>query len=374
MTSTVLMLGGPVSAEHPSMNRYAQELFNAVGRASTTYEITLEQPTETRYLSRLCDHSHARRIDSAWSRYVAYPRSLRGRAAGAFHILDHGYAQLIRSLDPERTVVTCHDVIPLLASEHVIPLDVPATVARTFKLRMTQLAQARVVIAISAATRATLEKYTGVPSDRIVVIPYGLNPTFARLEHARRSRRASAGLDNETKVVLQVVTKGRYKNTPALLRAFAQLRSRVPDATLVRIGATLYPDEAELAHKLGISSSIRQVGMVCDDRILAEWYSAGDVLVFPSLWEGFGWPPLESMACGTPVVASNIPAISEVVGDAGVLVSSEDPSEMAHAVERVLMDPAWSCSLRRKGLERAGHFTWANAAAQTLNVYKSVLG
>jgi glycosyltransferase involved in cell wall biosynthesis len=374
MTSTVLMLGGPVSAEHPSMNRYAQELFHAVGRANTTYDITLEQPTETRYLSRLFDHSHARRIDSAWSRYVAYPRSLRGRAAGAFHILDHGYAQLIRSLDPERTVVTCHDVIPLLASEHVIPLDVPATVARTFKLRMTQLAQARVVIAISAATRATLEKYTGVPSDRIVVIPYGLNPTFARLEHARRSRRTSAGLDNETRVVLQVATKGRYKNTPALLKALAQLQSRVADATLVRIGAPLYPDEAELAHKLGISSSIRQIGMVCDDRILAEWYSASDVLVFPSLWEGFGWPPLESMACGTPVVASNIPAISEVVGDAGVLVSSEDPSEMAHAVERVLMDPAWSCSLRRKGLERAGHFTWANAGAQTLNVYKSVLG
>jgi glycosyltransferase involved in cell wall biosynthesis len=356
------------------MNRYAKELFDAVGRANTTYDITLEQPTEKRYLSRLCDHLHARRVDSAWSRYVTYPRSIRGRAAGAFHILDHGYAQLIRSLDPERTVVTCHDVIPLLASERVIPVDVPAMVARTFKMRMTQLAKARAVIAISAATRATLERYTEVPSDRIVVIPYGVNPAFARLECARRPRRASAGLDDEARVVLQVATKGRYKNTPALLRTFARLRARVADVTLVRIGAALHPDEAELADKLGISGCIRQIGMVRDDRILAEWYSAADVLVFPSLWEGFGWPPLESMACGTPVVASNIPAISEVVGDAGVLVSSEDPSEMAHAVERVLMDPAWNCSLRKKGLERAGHFTWANTAAQTLNVYESLLG
>jgi glycosyltransferase involved in cell wall biosynthesis len=181
-------------------------------------------------------------------------------------------------------------------------------------------------------------------------------------------------VDDEARVVLQVATKGRYKNTPALLKAFAQLRSRIAGVRLVRIGAPLYPDETELADKLGISASMRHVGMVCDDRTLAEWYSAADVLVFPSLWEGFGWPPLESMACGTPVVASNIPAISEVVGDAGVLVSSEDPSEMAHAVERVLMDPAWSCSLRRKGLERAGHFTWANTAVQTLSVYKSVLG
>jgi len=374
MTSTILMLGGHVSAEHPSMNRYARELFDAVGRANTTYDITLEQPPATRYLSRLCDHSHARRIDSAWSRYVTYPRSMRGRAAGAFHILDHGYAQLIRSLDPERTVVTCHDIIPLLASERIIPLDVPATVARTFKARMTQLAEARVVIAISAATRATLERYTQVPSERIVVIPYGVNPAFTRLEHARRSRRESAGVDDRARVVLQVATKGRYKNTPALLRAFAQLQGRVADVTLVRLGAPLHSDEAELAHKLGIATSIRHVGMIRGDRILAEWYSAADVLAFPSLWEGFGWPPLESMACGTPVVASNIPAISEVVGDAGVLVSPEDPSEMAHALERVLMDAAWNCSLRKKGLERAGHFTWANTAVHTLAVYKSVLG
>jgi glycosyltransferase involved in cell wall biosynthesis len=373
MTPTVLMLGGPVSAEHPSMNRYAQELFLAVGRADTSYEITLEQPAEGRYLSRFCNHSHARRIDSAWSRYVAYPRLIRGRAAGAFHILDHGYAQLIRSLDRDRTVVTCHDVIPLLASERVIPVDVPATVARTFKLRMMQLAKARVVIAISDATRATLERFTPVHGNRIVVIPYGINPTFTPLEHTTGPRRASAGVDDESKVVLQVATKGRYKNTPALLKAFAHLRARVADVTLVRIGPPLYPDEAELAHKLGIRGSIKQVGMVRNDRILAEWYSAADVLVFPSLWEGFGWPPLESMACGTPVVASNIPAISEVVGDAGVLVSSEDPSEMAHAVERVLTDAAFSDSLRKKGRERAAHFTWAKTAAQTLAVYQSLL-
>jgi glycosyltransferase involved in cell wall biosynthesis len=238
---------------------------------------------------------------------------------------------------------------------------------------MTQLARARVVIAISDATRATLERYTPVHANRIVVIPCGINPTFTPLKHATGLRRASASVDDKSKVVLQVATKGRYKNTPALLKAFAQLRARVANVTLVRIGSPLHPDEAELAHKLGICASIKQLGTVRSDRILAEWYSAADVLVFPSLWEGFGWPPLESMACGTPVVASNIPAISEVVGDAGVLVSSEDPSEMAHAVECVLTDAAFSDSLRKKGLERAAHFTWAKAAAQTLAVYQSLL-
>jgi glycosyltransferase involved in cell wall biosynthesis len=180
-------------------------------------------------------------------------------------------------------------------------------------------------------------------------------------------------VDHASKVVLQVATKGRYKNTPALLTAFAQLRARISDATLVRIGAPFYPDESALAEKLGIAAAIRHVGAVSDDRVLAEWYSAADVLAFPSLWEGFGWPPLESMACGTPVVASEIPAIREVVGDAGVLVSPDDPSAMAAAVERVLNDASWSRSLRSKGLERAARFTWANAAARTLAVYESLV-
>ena len=168
MTSTVLMLGGPASGRATEHESRAQELFAAVGRASTTHEITLEQPTETR-TCRDCAITRTRAASTAPGRAMSRTRARCVGAAGAFHILDHGHAQLIRSLDPERTVVTCHDVIPLLASEHVIPLDVPAT--RTFKLRMTQLAQARVVIAISAATRATLERYTEVPSDRIVVIP-----------------------------------------------------------------------------------------------------------------------------------------------------------------------------------------------------------
>jgi glycosyltransferase involved in cell wall biosynthesis len=375
-TSRVLMLAGPFSSEHPSMNRYAQELFLALGRTpdgSHSHVITLEQPVERRGMSSIVDHPQTRRIDSAWSRYVAYPRSIRKRTASVFHILDHGYAQLIRSIDPDRTVITCHDVIPLLAAQRVIPVEVPATVARTFRLRMTHLATARVVIAISEATRETLERYTSVPASRIVVIPYGVNATFTPMTRTRVPLRASAGVKETSKIVLQVATKGRYKNTPVLLQAFAQLRSRVADVTLVRIGAPLHPDESVLAERLGIRDSIRCIGAVSDDRTLAEWYSAADVLVFPSLWEGFGWPPLESMACGTPVVASNIPAIREVVSDAGILVSPDDASAVAAATERVLTDHALSQSLRLKGFERATRFTWANAAARTLAVYDSLL-
>lgn len=356
------------------MTRYARELFAALTPLTTAGRVSLEQPTERQYLSGLWDRPQTRRVDSAWSRYVAYPRSLSRRRAGAFHILDHGYSQLIRSLDPARTIVTCHDLIPLLAAEGVIPIDVPSIVAKTFKLRLEYLSQARTVIAVSHATKTTLERYTSVRPDRIVVVPQGVNPTFRPAADKVEARRRSADLAHASAVMLQVASAGsRYKNTSALLRAFAELRSRLPGVVLVRIGAPLLQDESALANALGICEAIVHPTSVNDDRALAEWYNAADVLVFPSIWEGFGWPPLEAMACGTPVVASNTPAVAEVVSDAGVLVPPDDPSAIADATEHVLTDQAFAASLRQKGLARATQFTWAHTAAQTLAVYDNVI-
>ena len=373
LDTSVLLLPGVASDDSRSMPRYARELFAALSNLSDSGRITIERPVQRRYLSSLSDRPQARRIDSAWARYVAYPRSLRGREAGVFHILDHGYAQLIRSLDPDRTVVTCHDLIPLLAAEGVIPIEVPPIVVRTFRMRIAHLERARTVIAVSNATKATLERYTSVRSDRIVVIPQGVNPTFRVEANRTTTPRASAGLADASAVVLQVASGGRYKNTAVLLHAFAQLRSRLTGVALVRIGAPFYPDETELARTLGISDAIRHPTPIDDDRGLAEWYNAADVLVFPSSWEGFGWPPLEAMACGTPVVASDIPAVAEVVGDAGVLVPPDDPPAVARATEQVLTDTALADSLRQKGLARARQFTWERTALRTLAVYDEVL-
>ena len=373
LDTSVLLLPGVASDDSPSMTRYARELFDALSDLSENGRIMIERPVQRQHLSRVWNGPQARRVDSAWSRYIAYPRSLRRREAGVFHILDHGYAQLIRSLDPDRTVVTCHDLIPLLAAEGAIPIHVPPMVARTFRLRVAHLARARKVITISEATKATLERYTSVRSDRIVVIPYGVNSTFRYEANRTTTLRAAAGLAEASAVVLQVASIGRYKNTTVLLHAFAQLRSRLEGVVLVRIGAPFYPDEAELARTLGIGDAIKHLARIDDDRVLAEWYNAADVLVFPSSWEGFGWPPLEAMACGTPVVASDIPAVSEVVGDAGVLVPSGDPSAVAGATEQVLTDTALATSLRQRGLERARQFTWEQTAVRTLAVYDDVL-
>lgn len=356
------------------MKRYAEELYGALRAYSGSGpSVAMERPPDRRYISRIVDGPRSRRLDRAWCRWVAYPRSLKGRAARVFHVLDHGYAHLIRSIDPDRTIITCHDLIPLLAAAGAIPLEQSARVARTFRLKVACLERARMILAVSIATKSSLERFTAVRSERIVVVPNGVKRMFRFMTGARAARRAAVGLDDTSYVVLQVAAAGRYKNTTALLHALAQLRTRVSDFVLVRIGVPLYADEADLARRLGVAGHLRYLGHVETDELLAEWYNAADVLVFPSLWEGFGWPPLEAMACGTPVVAFDIPAVAEVVGPTGLLVPPGDIRALAAATERVLTDRAAAAELRERGFQRAAQFTWASTAARTAAVYATLL-
>jgi glycosyltransferase involved in cell wall biosynthesis len=175
--------------------------------------------------------------------------------------------------------------------------------------------------------------------------------------------------------VLSVGSLEPGKNRERLLQAFARLRARGLAHTLVVAGqrAWRYEGEQPLAQRLGLADSVRFLGHV-PQADLPALYSAADLFAFPSLYEGFGLPALEAMACGTPVVASNVSAVPEVVGDAALQVSPLDVGALADAMERLLRDERLRADLRERGLKRAAEFSWEKAARRTAEVYEWAAG
>lgn len=358
------------------MRRYARELARGMAEVAGPPEIQIVPvaPSRPRFFSRLSSHPSCRRIDAALGRYAVYPVRAAFHAGTVFHVLDHGYAQVGRFLPPERLVVTCHDLIPLLASLGLIPVKVPASVRVSFRYRLKCMARAAKIITDSDATRRTLIEHTPICPERVEVIHLGLSRDFKPITDtsAVRCIRAKHGLPTDVKIVLQVASKGRYKNTEAVLRAVAAVKARSLPAILVRVGEPFHDEERRLCESLGLTPFVRQLGRLADDRSLAEIYASADVLAFPSHWEGFGWPPLEAMACGLPVVASNTPAVAEIVGRAGLLVAPTDYAGLASAMAQILTDHETRAELIAKGLARAAMFDWRECARRTLRVYSEV--
>jgi len=181
--------------------------------------------------------------------------------------------------------------------------------------------------------------------------------------------------DLPRRFVLAVGNLQPRKNLDRLLGAYARLHDRgvVPHG-LVLVGQRWYKGEAvaERIRELGIEKDVRLTGYVSDEELVA-LYNLADIFVYPSLYEGFGLPVLEAMACGTPVVTSNTTSLPEVAGDAAVLVDPRSESEIMNAIERVACDPDYRRELRRRGLAQAAKFSWRRVAEQTAEVYRSVV-
>lgn len=360
-----------------SMQRYASELLPAMLRvAGDRWQIREFVCHQPRIATRLVRGGYGKHLDSAVTRYAIYPWQASKTRGDIFHILDHGYAQLLWRLDPRRTVVTCHDLIPLLAKSGVITMPIAQSVIWTFRLRLWFMARAACVIADSESTGRDVLRFSKVSPDRVVVISPGVSHVFCPAEdpEAVRATRCSLGIPEGEMCILHVGSRGRYKNTPALIRALHLLNfSMGLSVWLLRTGADFYPDEQELINRLGLKNRLVHLGVVPSDEILAGLYRSADVFVFPSLWEGFGWPPLEAMACGIPVVASNAASLPEVIGDAGLMVDPCDYEGLAQAIAQVLTNEELRKVLITGGLKRAQQFSWERTAKRTLEVYDRVL-
>jgi glycosyltransferase involved in cell wall biosynthesis len=233
------------------------------------------------------------------------------------------------------------------------------------------------VITASEAARCDLQTTFGVPRAKLTAIPLGVDDRFRpQPEPAVESLRQRYSLP--TPYVLYLGSNKPHKNIGALIDAWASLvRNRsVPvsgdPACLVIAGHAdpRYTLARKRALEHGVASTVRFLPDIADDDLPA-LLSGALCFVFPSLHEGFGLPPLEAMACGTPVIASNRTSLPEVVGEAGLLVDPE-PAALAAAIARLVVDSDLRSTLHRRGLERAAGFSWERTATETLQVYRQV--
>ncbi|MGD1001838.1 MAG: glycosyltransferase family 1 protein [Candidatus Brocadiia bacterium] len=266
-----------------------------------------------------------------------------------------------------RRVITIYDLIPLLCRHH-LRRSWKARLAVLWKawLRM-QCRRADAVITVSRSSAEDIIEHLGVPAEKVHVIYGGVHVGNDRTD---RSPVEAAG----GPYVLYVGRCDPYKNLCRLVEAFARVRQTRPALRLIVAGPRdpRYPEAEDAARRFGLDGAARFTGQIGDDELRA-LYRGASLLVMPSLFEGFGYPPLEAMGLGVPVVASNVAALPEVCGDAALLVDPLDSPALAAAMERVLSDAPLAETLRRRGLSQAARFTTSAQAAQTLALCERLL-
>jgi glycosyltransferase involved in cell wall biosynthesis len=355
--------------QQPSMRLYAERLGEALRRRKV--QVTRVRPPGV-VPKAWRDRSGAwKKVDGYLGRFAVYPRVVRTLDVDVTHVVDHGQGYLVANLDARRTVVTCHDVILLaLAAGRIGAARVPPIALQLFRLSVEIMKRAAVVVADSTQTKRDLVRFVGIDPERVTVVFPGLNQLFAPDEARGLALRRRYGLGSGA--VLLQVGGIFYKNLPGILRVLGRLRKGGLDVRLARVGPALGGSDRALAEQLGLADSVLELGMMADADLPA-LYNAVDLLLFPSLYEGFGWPPLEAMASGTPVVCSRAGSLDEVVGDAALTADPEDVEALAWHAASVLTDSGLKTALIERGLAHAAGFNWDRTAERMVGVYRDVM-
>ncbi|HYW87216.1 MAG TPA: glycosyltransferase family 1 protein, partial [Chloroflexota bacterium] len=275
---------------------------------------------------------------------------------------------------PWPTVVTVHDVI-----QFVLPEYAWRKISRLyFGMVSVAARRAQAVITVSECSKRDIMKIIGLPAERIHVIGNAVDPSFYPVRDAWLLANTRERYGIASRFLLYFGGFDMRKNVPRIIEAYGRLpESLRREYQLViagryqHLGHPLYPDPRETVRRLGLDGSVIFTGQI-REQDKAPLYSAATVYMFPSLYEGFGMTVLEAMACGTPVLTSNVSALPEVVGDAGALVDPYSTDAISHTLAELLESQSTRDELSRRGLERARYFTWPQVAEQTVRVYREI--
>jgi len=306
----------------------------------------------------------------SFAEHVSIPMKLRKLGVDLFHSPHYVLPLLCRT----PAVVTIHDCIHLLFPQY---LTSPARVYARFMLG-NAVKRSALVLTVSEASRLDILRfYPATDPDKIRVVPNAIDPFVLEDPGEEEMERVRERYQVRSRFVLYAGNIKPHKNIERLIAAFGLLKQRgsFDDLKLLIIGDEVnrYTSLRRSVEAAGVRHDVRFFGFV-PDQTLAALYRMASVFAFPSLYEGFGLPPLEAMACGTPVVTSRISSLPEVVGDAALLVDPYSIEEIALAVERVLTDDVLCADLKARGRLQAQNFSWERSVKEIHSAYMRALG
>ena len=296
---------------------------------------------------------------------ILLPIKIKKDRLDLFHYTDHAMSLIQRE---QPIVITVHDIAYIRFPDL---LNKSRQVYKKYIL-YSSIKKADVIIADSHSTRRDIVEFFNVDEKKIKVVHLGVESRFRPISNVEDYRTKN---NLPSKMILNIGTLEPRKNVVTLIKAFKKLHERgLKDYVLVIAGEKgwLYKRIFEEIKSSGVEQSIRLLG-VARDEDLPLLYNCADLFVYPSLYEGFGLPPLEAMACGVPVVTSNTSSLPEVVGNAGIMVDPHDINSLSEAMANVLKDKELKHRMSRDGLKRSKMFTWEKTVKKVLEVYNEVL-
>jgi glycosyltransferase involved in cell wall biosynthesis len=299
---------------------------------------------------------------------VTVPLDLRRERVDLFHAPHY----VLPPLTPCRSVVTIHDCIHLRFPQY-LPSRLGYAYARSSMWVATHRSSR--VLTVSEASKRDILKYFHIPEAKVDVIYNGIDERFWSPPDAADVDRIRERYQLDGRFVLYAGNIKPHKNIERLIEAFHTLKQHgFDDVKLLIIGdeVSKYATLRRAVHRYKLHKHVRFFGFV-PDQTLAVLYRLAALFVFPSLYEGFGLPPLEAMASGTPVITSNVSSLPEVVGDAALLIDPYEPDAIAAAIERLLTDARLREDLRARGLKRAREFSWDQSVQRIRAIYYEVL-
>jgi glycosyltransferase involved in cell wall biosynthesis len=357
---------------HTGVGRYTHEIAKTLQSLGHGVSLTHPMAPVPSALARA-----GRRITGldATAFFNNYPVRAQAAPADVVHVSSQNLATVMltrRSTVP--TVVTVHDIIPYMVRNDPALSTYRTWADRLFdQLALAGVRRAHALIAVSEYTRQTVHHHLGIPTERITVVHHGIDHERFRPHDPPAEVWDRFGLRRDRRYLIYVGSEDPRKDLGTLIDALALIRETAPDVELIKVGDAHFAEERDRllarARAQGVASAISFLNDVADADLPA-LYALARVCVMPSVYEGFGIPVIEALACGTPVVASDASSLPELVGDAGLLFPPRRADRLADGIRRLLDRSAWWQDWRAAALSRARDFTWDRAARRTLDVYE----